>query len=130
MIMSGTGVLLWFDDYFVGRWGLPKGFLDVMLVIHYYEAWLALLAIVVWHLYGTLFKPGVYPMNPSWLTGKMSREMYVDEHPHGPKLKARAVRVRYEDEEEPGEGKAKALPAKEIDTADAERASRAADGSP
>ncbi|MEK7710791.1 MAG: cytochrome c3 family protein [Planctomycetota bacterium] len=130
IIMTVTGVLLWFDDYFVERWGLPKGFLDVMLVIHYYEAWLAFLAIVVWHLYGTLFKPGVYPMNPSWLTGKMPKEMYTKEHADGPKLKARAVRVRYEDEEEPGDGKTKALAAGGIDTTDADRALRAADRSP
>jgi cytochrome b subunit of formate dehydrogenase len=130
VIMSITGVLLWFDDYFVGRWGLPKGFLDVMLVIHYYEAWLAFLAIVVWHLYGTLFKPGVYPMNPSWLTGKMPREMYVEEHPDGPKLKVRTVRIRYEDEEEPGDGKTKALSTEGVHTADADRTLRAADRSP
>ncbi len=108
IIMSGTGVLLWFDNYFSDRWGLPKGFLDVMLVIHYYEAWLAFLAIVVWHLYGTLFKPSVYPMNPSWLTGKMPRDMYLEEHPDGPKLKARSMRIRYEDEEEPGGGESSA----------------------
>ncbi len=105
IIMTGTGLLLWFDNYFVDRWGLPKGLLDVMLVIHYYEAWLAFLAIAVWHLYGTLFKPGVYPMNPSWLSGKMPKEMYDEEHPEGPRLKTRTVRVRYEDEEEPGDGK-------------------------
>lgn len=101
VIMTGTGVLLWFDNYFVDKWGLSKGLLQVMLVIHYYEAWLAFLAILVWHVYGTMFKPGVYPMNPAWLTGKMPKEMYMHEHPGGPRLKARAIRVKMEDEEEP-----------------------------
>ena len=100
-IMTGTGVLLWFDNYLVDKWGLSKGFLQVMLVIHYYEAWLAFLAIVVWHIYGTMFKPGVYPMNPAWLTGRMPKEMYVHEHADGPRLKARSVRMKFEDEEEP-----------------------------
>jgi cytochrome b subunit of formate dehydrogenase len=97
LIMSATGILLWFDNYFTRHWHLPKGLLDVMLVIHYYEAWLAFLAILVWHVYGTLFKPGVYPMNPAWLTGKMPGHMYTEEHPDGPKLAARLVRVRYEE---------------------------------
>ena len=57
-----------------------KGFLEVFLVIHYYEAWLAFLAILVWHMYGTVFSPHVYPMNPSWLTGKMPEEMFRHEH--------------------------------------------------
>ncbi len=55
--------------------------LEIFLVIHYYEAWLAFLAIVVWHMYGVLFNPHVYPMNPSWLTGKMPKEMFEKEHP-------------------------------------------------
>ena len=78
-IMAVTGLLLWFDNLVV-VW-VPKGVLDVMLVIHYYEAWLATLAILVWHMYSTVFSPGVYPMNPSWLTGKMPRDMFKHEHP-------------------------------------------------
>jgi hypothetical protein len=42
---------------------------------------LATLAIVVWHLYSTVFSPHVYPMNPSWLTGTMPEKMYRHEHP-------------------------------------------------
>jgi formate dehydrogenase gamma subunit len=79
LIMSVTGIMLWWDNYVVLL--LPKGVLDVMLVIHYYEAWLATLAILIWHVYSTVFSPGVYPMNPSWLTGKMPVEQYRHEHP-------------------------------------------------
>ena len=78
-IMVLTGLLLWFDNWFIQF--LPKGVLDVSLVIHYYEAWLATLAIVIWHLYSTVFSPHVYPMNPSWLTGTMPEKMYRHEHP-------------------------------------------------
>ena len=98
VIMSATGILLWFDDYFVESWGLPKGVLDVMLVIHYYEAWLASLAILVWHGYSTVFGPHAYPMNPAWIDGRMPKDMYTDEHPEGPKLKARVQRTFDEDE--------------------------------
>lgn len=79
VIMIVTGFLLWFDNYVVRF--LPKGVLDVALVIHYWEAWLALLAVLVWHLWSTVFNPHVYPMNPSWLTGTMPEEMYAHEHP-------------------------------------------------
>lgn len=100
VIMTGTGILLWFDNYFVEQWKLPKGFLDVMLVIHYYEAWLATLAILVWHGYSAVFGPTVYPMNPAWLAGKMPKDMYTHEHPEGPKLKGFIQRKLYEEEEE------------------------------
>mgnify|MGYP003959623533 CR=1 FL=1 len=59
----------------------PKGVLDVSLVVHYWEAWLATLAVLVWHLYSTVFNPHVYPMNPSWITGRMPEDMYEHEHP-------------------------------------------------
>jgi formate dehydrogenase gamma subunit len=78
-VMVVSGLLLWFDNWFIQF--LPKGVLDISLVIHYYEAWLATLAILVWHLYSTVFSPHVYPMNPSWLTGKMPENMYRHEHP-------------------------------------------------
>jgi len=101
MVMTLTGSLLWFDNYFVSQWGLPTGVLDVVQVIHYYEAWLATLAIVVWHGYSVMFNPRVYPMNPAWVTGKMPRDMYLHEHPEAPRLKARSFRTvrRYAEEE-------------------------------
>jgi formate dehydrogenase gamma subunit len=79
LIMTVTGLSLWFDNTAVKI--LHKGFLDVMLVIHFYEAILATLAIAVWHLYFTVFRPGVYPGNPAWVTGKMPAELYKEEHP-------------------------------------------------
>jgi len=79
VVMVGTGFALWFDNT-VSNW-ISQEALDVMLVIHYYEAWLAFLAIVVWHMYGVMFNPEVYPMNPSWITGKMPEDMFKHEHP-------------------------------------------------
>jgi formate dehydrogenase gamma subunit len=78
IIMTVTGTMLWFDNYVVRV--VPKGVLDVMLVIHYYEAWLATLSVLVWHMYSTVFNPKVYPMNPSWITGTMPVEQYRHEH--------------------------------------------------
>jgi hypothetical protein len=49
--------------------------------VHYFEAILATLAIIVWHFYFVIFNPDVYPMNLSWLTGHMSEEEMESEHP-------------------------------------------------
>ncbi|NJN63675.1 MAG: hypothetical protein HC882_01545 [Acidobacteria bacterium] len=79
IVMLVTGILLWFDNWFINF--LPKGALDIALVVHYWEAWLATLAIIVWHLYSTVFSPDVYPMNPAWINGRMPDAMYAHEHP-------------------------------------------------
>jgi hypothetical protein len=54
---------------------------DVARTIHFYEAWLAVLAIIVWHFYFVLLNPDIYPMNLSWLTGTLSESEMRDEHP-------------------------------------------------
>lgn len=79
MVMGITGVILWFDNTFLGILG--KHFWDVARVVHYYEAWLATLAIIVWHFYFVIFNPDVYPMNLAWLKGTLSEEEMADEHP-------------------------------------------------
>ena len=79
VVMVITGLLLWFDNWFIRF--LPKGVLDVALVIHFWEAWLASLAVLVWHMYSVVFHPDVYPMNPSWITGNIPEDMYAKEHP-------------------------------------------------
>jgi cytochrome b subunit of formate dehydrogenase len=123
VLMSATGVLLWFDNWFVAHWRLPKGLLDVALVIHYYEAWLATLAILVWHVYGTMFSPKVYPMNPAWISGRMPSDMYTHEHPAAPRLRTRVQRRGYEEELEenpkPHPGETVGPPAVRPETGDA-----------
>jgi cytochrome b subunit of formate dehydrogenase len=67
-IMALTGLALWFESL-VLRW-LPSWWLDLATVVHFYEAILASLAILVWHFYFVIFDPLVYPMDPAWLTGR------------------------------------------------------------
>ena len=78
MVMIATGLVLWFDNYFMQLFS--KDLLDISLVIHYWEAWLATLAILIWHIYNTIFRPSVAPMNTSWLTGSMPKQMFDHEH--------------------------------------------------
>lgn len=77
--MGVTGIALWFEEIFIDKFSLL--FVQVCETVHYFEAWLAFLAILVWHLYYVIFNPDVYPMNFSWLTGKLSREEMEREHP-------------------------------------------------
>jgi cytochrome b subunit of formate dehydrogenase len=78
IVMAGTGIMLWAKVSFGSL--LPRWWLDVATAIHFYEAVLASLAIVVWHFYQVFFDPDVYPMNWTWWDGKMSFEHYRDEH--------------------------------------------------
>jgi formate dehydrogenase gamma subunit len=78
IIMGVTGLMVWFK---VGVFGfLPKWIIDVALSIHFYEAILATLAIVVWHFYNVIFDPDVYPLNWAVVDGKVSEHYYREEH--------------------------------------------------
>jgi cytochrome b subunit of formate dehydrogenase len=79
IVMTVTGIVLWFENQFMGQYS--KLFVDINETIHYYEAWLAFLAIVVWHFYYVIFNPDVYPMNFTWLTGRITEEEMEHEHP-------------------------------------------------
>jgi cytochrome b subunit of formate dehydrogenase len=79
LVMGLTGVILWFENTSIGF--LTKLGWDVARTIHFYEAVLATLAILVWHLYFVVFNPDVYPMSTAWLTGYLSEEEMRDEHP-------------------------------------------------
>jgi hypothetical protein len=54
---------------------------DIAIAVHYYEAILASLAILVWHLYFVIFDPEIYPMNWAWYDGRVSAKWYAHEHP-------------------------------------------------
>jgi thiosulfate reductase cytochrome b subunit len=77
-VMSATGFIMWFDNTFMGI--LTKLGWDVARTVHYYEAWLAFLAIVVWHFYFVMFNPDIYPMNIAWFKGTLTEEEMADEH--------------------------------------------------
>lgn len=78
VIMGVTGLGLWFDEITLSFF--PKWAIDLVTVIHLYEAWLATLAIVVWHFYYVIFNPDVYPMNTSIVNGKITEKVLRDEY--------------------------------------------------
>jgi cytochrome b subunit of formate dehydrogenase len=78
LVMGLTGLMIWFK---VGWFGfLPRWWVDVATAVHFYEAVLATLAIVVWHFYHVIFDPEVYPVNLAFYDGKVSEEFYREEH--------------------------------------------------
>jgi formate dehydrogenase gamma subunit len=78
LIMGLTGLMIWFKISVFGF--LQRWWIDVALAIHFYEAVLATLAIIVWHFYHVIFDPDVYPVNFAFLDGRMSEELYKEEH--------------------------------------------------
>jgi len=79
IIMGVTGLMIWFKmdvTRFVPRWAV-----DVALTVHYYEAILACLAILVWHFYHVIFDPDVYPLNMACWDGRVSEHWQAEEHP-------------------------------------------------
>lgn len=79
IIMGVTGLMIWFKMDVTRM--LPRWAVDVATTIHYYEAILACLAIIVWHFYHVIFDPDVYPINWACWDGKVSKHWLEDEHP-------------------------------------------------
>ncbi|HKZ78379.1 MAG TPA: cytochrome b/b6 domain-containing protein [Pyrinomonadaceae bacterium] len=78
VIMGLTGLMIWFKLGFFSF--LSRGWIEIALAIHFYEAVLATLAIIVWHFYHVIFDPDVYPINWAFLDGRISEELYKEEH--------------------------------------------------
>jgi len=79
IVMTATGIIMWFDNTFMGI--LTKLGWDIARTVHYYEAWLAFLAIVVWHFYFVIFNPDAYPLNLAFWKGTITEEEMAEEHP-------------------------------------------------
>jgi formate dehydrogenase gamma subunit len=78
-LMGATGFAIWLKIDVTAI--LPRWVVAVSTTIHYYEAVLACLAIIVWHFYHVMFDPDVYPINTACLDGKISEEFQAHEHP-------------------------------------------------
>ena len=78
VVMTVTGAMLWWPVLVTNR--APRWWIDIATTVHLYEAILATLSILIWHFYHVIFDPDVYPMNWAWLDGKMSEDLYREEH--------------------------------------------------
>lgn len=97
VVMAATGFLLWFENFALRIF--PFWMMEVFTVIHLYEAWLATLAIFVWHFYAVIFNPETYPLNQSMINGYMSENEMEREHGRElARLKAAEQRAEFETE--------------------------------
>jgi len=78
-VMVLTGFVLWFPVQAAKIF--PSWIVMVSQTIHYYEAWLATLAIIVWHGFFTILHPREFPMSWTWVTGRMPLEDARHHHP-------------------------------------------------
>ena len=80
MVISGSAFL--FPDIWASA--LPFGWAyyvqNIMRLIHSHEALLALVVIAFWHWYNVHLAPGRFPMQWTYLTGKITREHQIEEH--------------------------------------------------
>ena len=60
---------------------LPTWAFETFEVVHYFEAWLAVLAILVWLMFFVIFHPEKYPMEFIWMDGKITAEDLKHHHP-------------------------------------------------
>jgi len=72
VVMAVSGFLLWFNSFTIRNF--PTWVADAATAVHFYEAILATLSILVWHFYMVIFDPEVYPMDLAWLTGRVSED--------------------------------------------------------
>ncbi len=78
VIMGLTGIILWFPMWATSF--LPFWSVKVSEVIHLFEAWLATLAILLFHFFYVFGHPEVYPLNLSMFHGRMTNEEVKRHH--------------------------------------------------
>jgi cytochrome b subunit of formate dehydrogenase len=80
MVVSGSTFLfpeLWASILPVDS---ASHFQEMMRLSHPHEALLALLVVAFWHWYNVHLAPGRFPMQWTFLTGKLTREHQIEEH--------------------------------------------------
>lgn len=78
-VMAFTGFVLWFPTFFTSF--MPAWIVKISETVHLYEAWLATLAIAVFHFFFVIFHPEQYPMSFTWITGTMTVNEVKHHHP-------------------------------------------------
>jgi cytochrome b subunit of formate dehydrogenase len=67
MVLSGLA--LWFATEAMAV--MPKWMFDLLAILHGRESILIFLLLFVWHLYDVHLRPEVFPMDWSWITGRI-----------------------------------------------------------
>ena len=78
VVIIVSGFFLWYPVAVTQIF--PGQFVAAAKEFHGNEAMLAVLIIVIWHLYDVMLKPGIFPADTSIFTCKISKERQKEEH--------------------------------------------------
>jgi formate dehydrogenase subunit gamma len=79
VVMAVTGLILYFPIALSRL--LPAELIPAAKAMHSYEALLAFLIILVWHLFAVILSPEVFPMDTTIFTGRIRKDRLRHEHP-------------------------------------------------
>ena len=79
VVMIVSGFFMWNVEFSLRLF--PLWVHHIFVIIHGYEAILAFLAIIIWHMYNVHLNPEVFPMSKVWLNGKITGEELRLLHP-------------------------------------------------
>lgn len=77
-LMSVTGAILLFPELVTRV--LPGQLVAMFRVMHGLEATFAVLVVVLWHSYGVILRPEIFPLDTSIFTGRITVERLKEEH--------------------------------------------------
>jgi cytochrome b subunit of formate dehydrogenase len=101
IVMAFTGFVLWFPT--VATEYFPAWMVRVCEVVHFYEAILAVAAIIIWHFFYVLLMPNEYPMSTVWFNGKYPAAEWMEFH-RGEYNEVGASAIRYPGGSDPDGG--------------------------
>ena len=78
-LMILTGLVLWFETESMAV--MPKWIIDVTRVVHGGEGLIIFVVLFAWHLYDVHLRREVFPMDMTWLTGRLKVEELKERHP-------------------------------------------------
>jgi cytochrome b subunit of formate dehydrogenase len=79
LVMIFSGFFMWKVELSLRLF--PLWVHDIFVIVHGYEAMLAFLAIIIWHMYNVHLNPEVFPMSKVWLNGKITGRELRTLHP-------------------------------------------------
>ena len=79
LVMIVSGFFMWKVELSLKLF--PLWVHDIFIIVHGYEAILAFLTIIIWHMYNVHLNPEVFPMSRVWLNGKITGHELRTLHP-------------------------------------------------
>jgi cytochrome b subunit of formate dehydrogenase len=78
-VMIASGFFMWNVELSLRIF--PLWVHNIFIIVHGYEAILAFLAIIIWHMYNVHLNPEVFPMSKIWLNGRITGHELRTLHP-------------------------------------------------